>query len=286
MAIERKSIPLESNEYFSEEWPKDAIFLHHTAGSFRPDYTVGGWERDTTKAGNVRCVATAYVIGGPNEGDASKRDEWDGVVVQCMPPEKWAHHLGVNRSNNMLLNKKSIGIELCNFGPLRQKDGVFYNYVNQVMPASSVLDLGTEYRGFRYYHRYSEKQIEACRQLILELSDQFEIDVKFGLQSLINLTDATMPSGLNVTQTQQWLHDRGLFGINGRLIVVDGYMGDNTEFAINTYHSLKTEGAVGAFEVYDAALNSAPGLYSHSNVRWDKYDLSPQAMMIDMIRSL
>ena len=40
------------------------IYLHHTAGSHRPDWVVASWERDKTGSGGVRHIATAYVIGG------------------------------------------------------------------------------------------------------------------------------------------------------------------------------------------------------------------------------
>ena len=286
MITDKIQHPLETDEYYHETVPKDAIFLHHTGGGYRPDWTVGGWERDTTETGAVKHAATAYVIGGPWDGSTKDNNYWEGKIVACMPPEKWAHHLGTKAEHDRFLNKKSIGIELCNYGPLRMDaNGNLYNHANYYFSDDLVIDLGFEYRGHRYYHKYSEKQLESARKLILELADRFEIDVKSGLQALINASEETMPK-LGRAQYQDWLNRLRLPGLNGQPLVIDGVFGVNTDYAMDTYYRMTNNGPAAAFDFNQAALNGAGGLWSHSNVRKDKFDLSPQPLLIEMIKSL
>jgi hypothetical protein len=47
-----------------------------------------------------------------------------------------------------------------------------------------VIDLGKNWRGYRYYQRYTEKQIESVKYLICKLSEEFDIDIKKGMLEL------------------------------------------------------------------------------------------------------
>ena len=88
-----KEVPLEKGEWIEEVMEKDTIFLHHTAGGHRADWTAAGWDRDRANSGNRKRVATAFIIGGKSTRDGN--GDWDGVVVRCFPEEEWAYHLGV-----------------------------------------------------------------------------------------------------------------------------------------------------------------------------------------------
>lgn len=180
-----KEILLEEGEYYSEIVDKDTIFLHHTAGGHRPDWVVqGAWENDKTKSGLKLPVATAYVIGGVSTTD--KDTSWDGVIVKAFDDKYWAHHLGTEAANNKALNAKSIGIEICNYGGLTKgKDGLFYNYVHKPVPVDQVVDLGKAFRGFQYYHSYTNKQLASLRELCVHLVTKHpKINLKKGLAEL------------------------------------------------------------------------------------------------------
>ncbi|MEP7129092.1 MAG: hypothetical protein ABI729_09505, partial [Chitinophagales bacterium] len=69
-------LPLNKGEYYEEVVKKKTIYLHHTAGGNRPDWTVAGWNADKTKKGEQLRVATAFVIGGISTTD--KDAKWDG----------------------------------------------------------------------------------------------------------------------------------------------------------------------------------------------------------------
>jgi hypothetical protein len=169
---------MEKGEYFSEVFEKNSITLHHTAGAHRPDYVISGWDTDDVvdeKLGKktVRIVATAFVIGGISTRNVTETI-WDGKIYRAFSENMWAHHLGTTYANNRKLNQTSIGIEICNYGPLKKSaDGKFYTYVNNVVPENMVVKLDQPFKGYTYYHAYTDKQIEATKQLILELVKRY-----------------------------------------------------------------------------------------------------------------
>jgi peptidoglycan hydrolase-like protein with peptidoglycan-binding domain len=137
---------LKDDEYYKEETPKNTIWLHHTAGGSRPDWTIGGWEKDfkKDKSGNPVLnvegkpvslkVGTQFVIG--RRSSSTDDTTWDGVILRAFEEKFWSYHLGINYENSKFLNSSSIGIEICNYGPLTLKDGRFYNYVNSSLQSS------------------------------------------------------------------------------------------------------------------------------------------------------
>jgi len=94
--------------------------------------------------------------------------------------EGWAYHLGKN--NSKLLHPYSIGIEICNYGWLEEREGKFYTYVNSVVPDDQVCDLGFEFRGRRYYHGYTEAHIQSVSKLLKEISRRHpQVNLDLGL---------------------------------------------------------------------------------------------------------
>jgi len=182
---------LEDNEYYKELTQKDTIFLHHTAGGSRPDWSIGGWERDFIKDkngdpvldedGNPKPlrVATSYLIG---RSSSSKVDTlWDGKILRAFDDRYWAYHLGISK-NSKNMNSRSIGIEICNYGPLTQgKDGRFYNYVNRPINDEDVVELDNPFRGFKHYEKYTDAQIESTRKLIIYLQKRWNIEIDKGI---------------------------------------------------------------------------------------------------------
>lgn len=171
-------------EYFADIRKKDTIYLHHTAGGHRPDWTIDGWKHDRAKTGGKLPIATSYIIGGLSTNNSESA--YDGVVYRAFDENYWAHHLGTKQQNNRNLNQRSIGIELCNYGPLvLNKEGKFISYVNKEVPASMVVTLDEPFRGFKYYHRYTDKQLTTLRKLLLDISDRHNIDIKKGMREFL-----------------------------------------------------------------------------------------------------
>ena len=62
---------------------------------------------------------------------------------------------------------------------------------------------------------------------------------------------------------------------------------DNIDLHEGLYKWIKSEGAIKAFDYHvDAYKGNVKGLLTHTNIRKDKYDCSPQPNLVDMILSL
>jgi peptidoglycan hydrolase-like protein with peptidoglycan-binding domain len=163
---------LPANEYLKGPVKPEWLFLHHTAGWHDPYNTVKTWAGDTRGP-----IATEFVLGGPSiKGD---NNQFDGELVQCFPHLSYGWHLGDNGSLAMHVN--SVGIEVCNFGYV--KNGL--TYAGTKVDPSQVVTLAQPFRGFKEWHRYSNKQIEVLKKWILWIAERDSIDVRAGLPALI-----------------------------------------------------------------------------------------------------
>ena len=180
------------------------FFIHHTAGWDNPYKTIASWNRDTRGR-----VATQYVIGGTNV--KGNDPIYNGVVVESFPNNYLGWHLG--KVGNFQISKLSGGVELCNFGYLTKKNGKFYTYVDTEVKEEFVCDLGYEFKGHRYWHSYSDKQIESLRLLLSHLKDIYpKMDLVNGLPKL--LKDGVHPKdafefnddAYNAKQFGLWTH--------------------------------------------------------------------------------
>ena len=278
-----KKIYLPDDEYFPEKTEKKSIVLHHTAGSHRPDWVVSAWDRDKTKGGKSLRVATHFVVGGKSTRDGNT--EWDGVIVEAFDLRYWAHHLGTKNTNNSLLNKQSIGIEICNYGPLtKTQDGEFFTYVNSKVPEKDVVDLGKNWRGFRYYQNYTDKQIESVKYIIETVSKKYSIDVCKGINELFEDYNESIQT-MTVMEQQVFLNSKGYLGMNGKPLSEDGVSGRNTNYALRLYTDAK-RGKWRPFEYQPLANEGAEGIWSHTNFRKDKFDVYPHPKLIEMLQSL
>ena len=138
--------------------------MHHTAGGGNAEAVSRYWN------GNTERIATAFIIGA------------DGLIVQCFSSKHWSWHLGVGQKEFKAqgvpyknLNKTSVGIEVCNWGYLKEKNGKFYNYVNAPVPESMVTTLDEPYKGYKHWYKYTDAQIESTRQLVVYLCETYDI---------------------------------------------------------------------------------------------------------------
>jgi hypothetical protein len=161
------------NQYIREEHPKSQVYLHHTAGGPNGVGTFGWW------ASNKERVATCVSISGIGKGCV------DGQIVQGFSSKFWAYHLGLKKSvfssrkiPYTQLDKISIGIEICNWGNLRETNGKFYNYVGREM-TNGIIKLDKPYKGFTYFHDYTDAQIESVQQLLLLWNKRYGIPLDY-----------------------------------------------------------------------------------------------------------
>ena len=172
-----KQVPLRESQYIKEATEKKQIVLHHTAGNSSGVGTIRMW--DTDDRGRI---ATCVTISGKGQS----KDTYDGEICQAFSSKYWGYHLGIKpdvfKSKGLprrALDKHAIGIEICNWGPLDQVNGKFYNYVDREIPADQVTELETPYKGHKFYHRYTDAQIESTRQLLVYWNETYGIDLTY-----------------------------------------------------------------------------------------------------------
>lgn len=170
MNLKQVSFPV--SQYIQEEHPKVQIYLHHTAGGPSGVNTFQYW------ATTPERIATCVSISGPGSND--------GEIVQGYSSRFWAYHLGLKESTFQKygvpyksLDKISIGVEICNWGQLTKKDGKFYNYVGGIVPENQVTELNNPYKGFKFFHSYSDAQIQSVKDLLLLWKDRYKIPLTY-----------------------------------------------------------------------------------------------------------
>lgn len=155
---------LPAEQYNKITTSKEMIFLHFTAGGPSAPNTINYWNSDESK------VATAYVIG---------RD--DAKIYQAFHPDYWGWHLGVKNTKGRL-DKASIGIEICSYGGLKYKDGNYYawpgNFSSTIVAAEDVYELDETFRGFQYFQKFTDDQIESIEKLLMYLIKEYNIQVQ------------------------------------------------------------------------------------------------------------
>ena len=212
---------LPKKEYVNGKYSNDYIIIHHTAGWDDPFQVIDCWGRDS-----LGRVATEFVIGGQRCTDG--RNVYDGQIVRSYPEGNQGYHIGASGSSYM--NIHSVGIELCNMGWVNNGK----TYTGALVKQDQIVKLKEPFRGYTNWHKYSDKQLQSLRELLLYISKRDNIDLHKGIY--------------------QWI---------------------------------KMEGVARAFEYHqDAYFGKVKGLITHANIRKDKYDVSPQPELVDMILTL
>lgn len=261
---------LKEGQYINTVTKKDKIFIHHTAGSHRPDWVIHGWNTD----GQGR-VATAYVIGGRDLKD--KDNSFNGKIYEAFDDKYWAYSLGIK---NGAIEKNIVAIEICNYGQLTLKNGKFYNYVGNEVPSNMVLDLGEgkEFRGYRYWHNYTDEQIVALKELILHISKKHGINLKLGMNEIMHAEQYSLNPYMEVAEMQKFLNEHGFTDYKLDQLTEDGLYGKSTA-------SARDKCEKDPFDYQTAAYYGQPGLWTHTNVRTDKFDIYPHPKLVELIKS-
>lgn len=184
---------LRSGEYNADAYTKNQIYLHHTVGGSVLS-TIGWWNSNGAKIG------VAFLV------------DRNGDIYEVFNPNYWAHHLGLKYKYNTLLNKSSIGIELCSEGALREGhelNEILNNagakskfsedslYAFDIIPdktkhvsmwfsgAKRLYDLNNAndgfvhypkgFRGYKYFDAYNPQQIESTIDLVNYLCELYNI---------------------------------------------------------------------------------------------------------------
>lgn len=154
-----KKYTLKSDGYHQVEHKKDLIVLHFTAGHSAEN--AAQWF-----ASRADRVSTPYVIDN------------DGTIFELYDPKYWSFHLGLKGTHDH--DRRSIGIEIANLGPLKLKQGVLHSWPRDYSQIFCKLEqseryVKSSYRGFDYYAAYTPAQFNSIAQLVKHLSDRFGI---------------------------------------------------------------------------------------------------------------
>lgn len=221
---------------------KTWAFLHHTAGWENPKQTIDGWALDARGT-----IATEFVLGG--QSVKNNDIKFDGQMIQAFPKGGYGWHLTLG---NTQMHRESIGLEVCNFGPLtvsgyykwnavtKKNDwialtpGKFYTYVGTEVAINQIVKLDQKFRGFEYFHKYSNAQVEGMQQFLYHCVEHECVDIRKGLPQLI-----------------------------------------------------KQIGAFAAFDKCDVTMcEREKGTWCHTNVQKGKIDLFPQNEVVEMLLNL
>lgn len=161
-----KQVPFRA--YNREAVKKTQVYLHHTAGNGSGDLTFQFWTQANNKV--ATCVAIST----------------DGTIVQGFGSEFWAYHLGLGTKHFLSqglpylpLDRSSIGIEVCNWGPITKKGTKYYNYVGGEIKPEEVTELPVAYKGFKLWHKYTDEQINSVKDLLLLWGEKYGIDLTY-----------------------------------------------------------------------------------------------------------
>lgn len=157
------------NQYVKEQTNKKQIVLHHTVSGQGVEGDIAWWRQ------TVERIGTAIIIG------------WDGKIYQCFSSKYWAYHLG---AGNATLDKQSIGIEIDSWGALVRHNRLWYpakwddtlkKYIanTAVRPVQDVVTYPEGFMGFYGYEKYTDKQIEAVRQLLVYWGERYNIPLNY-----------------------------------------------------------------------------------------------------------
>lgn len=167
-------LQLDPEQYYPGAYEKSLVFLHHTVGGTAAS-TFRHWN------GNRVRVGTAYQVAR------------DGEVFQHFPAKAWAWSLGVSnpklavhlsRPEAVMLQRRTIDIELSSYGALLEKDGKLWAFPWNPQPLGEIDDLiadGTAvhfpegWRGYHYFATYTGEQWEACTELVDQLCEEHPI---------------------------------------------------------------------------------------------------------------
>jgi hypothetical protein len=200
-----KQVPLKETEYFKEEYVKKQIVIHHTAGNASAVNVMNDWNKDTRGR-----IATCVSISGPGA-----KNSYDGEIVQGFSSRFWAYHLGIKgdvfkayKVPHQILDKINIGIEVCNWGALDYENGKFLTYVDSIVKESDVVELTEPFKGKKYFHKYSDAQIESVKNLITYWSEIYNIPLTYDYNRLFTVNTQALKGEKGVFTHNSYRKDK------------------------------------------------------------------------------
>ncbi len=165
--IDVVNIPYSEEHYIKATYPKNQLVLHHTVSN-----------------GSAKAVAEYWASTGNKEGTPYIIDR-DGVIYKLFDAKFYAGHIGDVEKEMIKFSlpfrscsKSSIGVELINMGALTMKDGKLCDAYNKLFTGEFVYYPDT-YRGYEYFAKYTNAQIDALKRFILYICELFNIPTTY-----------------------------------------------------------------------------------------------------------
>jgi N-acetyl-anhydromuramyl-L-alanine amidase AmpD len=155
-----KKLDFPESQYIKQAQKKNKIVLHHTGSGRGATGDYKYWLNDPKR------IATCVII------DA------DGVCNQLYSSEFWGFHIGRGIES---LERESIGIEIDSWGGLTfdEKNKKFISYTNTPVPKENVIEYEKSFRGYRFFERYTDDQLEATRKLLIYWNEKYGIPITY-----------------------------------------------------------------------------------------------------------
>lgn len=160
------------NEYVPYETKKNIVVLHHSAGWDNARGMFEWWKNDKYKG-----VCTAYGITD------------NGEIFEGFDPKYWGFAINAGGGNvaakyktpahDRFLNSQAIQIEICNWGALTEKNGKLYSWANVEVNPSKAIYYSGGFRGFKWFERYTDAEIESVKNMLIWFHEEFGIDLEY-----------------------------------------------------------------------------------------------------------
>lgn len=153
---------LPAGDYWKEEFNKEIIVLHYTAGY--------NWQGAYSSFKQPGRVATPFII--DKEGPK--------YIVKLFDEKYWSYHLGIKgkECKNWVNDKRSIGIEIVNIGTVWYEDGKWKDYIQRIKKIGTTPEqdiIRGNNRDADGNVKFPEKQVDAVCDLVNYLCDKWNI---------------------------------------------------------------------------------------------------------------
>lgn len=154
----------------------EAIVIHYTSG--RALMSTVRWLQ------NPKSSASVHIVIGR-----------DGAVVQMVPFDVKAWHAGSSTLNGKQgCNGFTIGIELCNFGLLEYRNGMYFSSAGTTLPESDVVSAAHKFTPGKAQHweKYTAEQIKVCVSVCETICKEY------GIKTIVGHDDVAYPKGRKI----------------------------------------------------------------------------------------
>jgi hypothetical protein len=170
-------------DYFQDIQKKQQIYIHHSVSHPNPADVIESWRNKGPRIGACICIAGKPYASGTSFAD--------GQIHSVFPSKYWAMHLNThveensipakykNRFHTRYLEKQSVALMLCNAGALSWENGKFYTVYRTTVPEDQVIEYVDKFRDKRFYQKYTTKQIEALRKLLIYFCELYQIPLTY-----------------------------------------------------------------------------------------------------------